>query len=57
MICSETIRLAKRGDAVRIAELSRDIIEFGLGWSWTPLRVLKQMHAKNTNVSVVTNFH
>lgn len=52
MICSERIRLAKSGDAVRIAEMSRDIIELGLGWSWTPSRVTKEMNEKNSNVIV-----
>jgi len=52
MICSEGIRLAKSGDAVRIAEMSRDIIEMGLGWSWTPSRVIKEMNEKNSNVIV-----
>ena len=52
MIRSELIRLAKRGDAVRIAEMSRDIIESGLGWSWTPTRVAREIHEKNSNVIV-----
>ena len=33
------LRLARRRDARRIANLSRDLIETGLGWSWTPKRV------------------
>ena len=52
MICNESIRLAKSGDAVRIAEMSRDIIEMGLGWSWTPSRVIKEMNDNNSNVIV-----
>ncbi len=52
MICSVEIRLAKSSDAVCIAEMSRDIIEFGLGWSWTPSRVIKEMNDKSSNVII-----
>jgi ribosomal-protein-alanine acetyltransferase len=31
--------LARSGDAREIAEMSRDLIEQGLTWSWTPARV------------------
>ena len=34
-----TIRLAQEQDASAIAQLSRDSIETGLGWSWRPQRV------------------
>jgi ribosomal protein S18 acetylase RimI-like enzyme len=34
-----TLRLARAGDAREIAEMSRDFIEQGLTWSWTPARV------------------
>jgi len=33
------IRLACEADAVSIAQMSRDAIEAGLGWSWRPARV------------------
>jgi ribosomal-protein-alanine N-acetyltransferase len=46
------IRLAHSGDAQRIAELSRDLIERGLGWSWTPRRVLRSIRDADTNVAV-----
>jgi ribosomal-protein-alanine N-acetyltransferase len=52
MICSEAIQLAKIADASCIAEMSRDLIESGLGWSWTPLRVLKAIKGKDSNVIV-----
>jgi len=52
MICSEEIRLAKYADVVHVAEMSRDIIESGLGWSWTPSRVAKEIGSKNANVIV-----
>lgn len=31
--------LARSGDAREIAEMSRDLVEQGLSWSWTPARV------------------
>ena len=34
-----TLTLARSGDAREIAEMSRDLIEHGLTWSWTPARV------------------
>jgi ribosomal protein S18 acetylase RimI-like enzyme len=34
-----TLRLARASDAREIAEMSRDLIEQGLSWSWTPARV------------------
>jgi ribosomal protein S18 acetylase RimI-like enzyme len=34
-----TLGLAHSADAREIAEMSRDLIEQGLSWSWTPARV------------------
>lgn len=42
------IRLAAPPDAQRIARLSRDLIESGLGWSWTPKRILGSLKAPDT---------
>jgi len=47
-----TLRLATRDDAQAIAQLSRDRIEQGLGWSWTTLRVLRSIRDRETNVVV-----
>ncbi|NUZ06831.1 GNAT family N-acetyltransferase [Piscinibacter koreensis] len=44
------VRLATRADARWIAELSRDRIEHGLGWSWTASRVARSIAAPDTNV-------
>ena len=49
-----TYRLAKGRDARRIAELSRDLIETGLGWSWHPPRVLRAINDRDTNVLIAT---
>src|ERR1700694_2017423 len=34
-----TLALARASDAREIAEMSRDLIEEGLTWAWTPARV------------------
>lgn len=47
-------RLAKDADAPEIAELSRELIENGLSWTWHPRRVLKSIRARDTNVLVAT---
>jgi ribosomal protein S18 acetylase RimI-like enzyme len=39
------LRLARLGDAPRIANLSRTLIEDGLPWSWTPRRVATHMRS------------
>ena len=46
------IGLARAGDASRIALYSRDLIEHGLGWGWTPSRILRAMATKDINVAV-----
>jgi len=52
MICNNEIRLAARGDALCIAQMSRDIVESGLGWSWTPAHVIEEINSKQANVIV-----
>ncbi|MGR8921020.1 MAG: GNAT family N-acetyltransferase [Gammaproteobacteria bacterium] len=47
------IRLARRADAGTIAAMSRELVESGLGWSWTPLRVRRSIADRETNVIVV----
>ena len=46
------MRLARPADATAIARLSRDLIEYGLRWRWTPLRVAASIRAPNVNVLV-----
>jgi ribosomal-protein-alanine N-acetyltransferase len=53
MIANYKIRLAQVADAADIAALSRDLIEYGLGWGWTERRVRRSMHDRATNVAVV----
>lgn len=47
-----TLRLASLIDAERIAAMSRDLIEFGLGWSWTPQRVARSILNPETVVLI-----
>jgi len=49
---SMSIRFANRADALAIAEMSRDLIEKGLGWSWTKERVTRCLRHPDTNVVV-----
>ena len=53
MIATPLVRLARSPDAVTIAEMSRDYIEYGLGWSWTPTRVLAAIRDRSTNTAVL----
>ena len=46
------IRLASLRDVPRIAAMSRELIEFGLGWSWTESRVRNSLMDRDTNVAV-----
>ena len=52
MILVPSVRLATTDDAQAIAEMSRQYIEHGLGWSWTPIRVRKAIRDPSTNVAV-----
>ena len=52
MIDHLTLRLATRADSAQIAAMSRDLIERGLGWSWTPRRVLRSIGDAHTHVVV-----
>ena len=44
--------LAAETDALAIARMSRDLIETGLGWSWTAARVLRSIRHPETLVLV-----
>ena len=52
MIKQHHIALAVASDALPIAQLSRDTIEQGLSWSWTPRRVMRSVKDCATNVVV-----
>ena len=52
MIADCQIRLGLPADVRRIAEMSRDFIEYGLGWRWTPSRILAAIRAPDTNLAV-----
>lgn len=46
------LRLARSAEAGTIAAMSRDLIEYGLAWRWTPARVAASIQAANVNVLV-----
>jgi ribosomal-protein-alanine N-acetyltransferase len=52
-ISEHAVELARIPDAPRIASMSRDFIEIGLGWKWTAGRVRKCLRDRDTNVVVV----
>jgi ribosomal protein S18 acetylase RimI-like enzyme len=46
-----TLRLATAEDAPPIASMARDLIEHGLGWSWTRVRVARNIgHPESSTV-------
>jgi ribosomal protein S18 acetylase RimI-like enzyme len=47
-----TLGLARSSDALEIAEMSRDLIEYGLDWSWTPSRVRRSISGRESSVLV-----
>ena len=50
-----TITLAHVNDAYSIATMSRDIIEHGLQWSWTPERIGRCVMSPDINVVTAKN--
>lgn len=52
MISDCDIGLATADDAARIALMSRDLVERGLGWRWTPPRVLRAIRDPAINAAV-----
>ncbi len=47
-----SLELARPADAATIAAMSRESIEFGLQWRWTPQRVAFSIHAPDVNVLI-----
>lgn len=52
-----TLRLAASADAQAIAVMSRDLIETGLGWSWTPARVARSIANRDTAALAACDGH
>lgn len=53
MISEHEVTLAIPTDALEISELSREAIEHGLAWRWTPRRVMLSIVEPSINVVVV----
>jgi len=47
---SVKIRLARPADMFPISRMSRELIEMGLGWSWTPARISREILSPETVV-------
>ena len=47
-----TLRLARPAEAPTLANLSRDLIEYGLRWRWTAVRIAGSIRAPDVNVLV-----
>jgi len=47
-----TIEFARPSDAREIAELSREYVEFGLGWRYTPEKITSLLKSNTKNVVV-----
>jgi ribosomal-protein-alanine N-acetyltransferase len=47
-----SIRPARLAEAAEIAAMSRELIEYGLRWAWTPERVARSVHDRATHVIV-----
>jgi ribosomal-protein-alanine N-acetyltransferase len=52
-----TLGLARSADAREIAEMSRDLIEHGLEWAWTPARVQRSISWRESSVVVARRDH
>jgi [ribosomal protein S18]-alanine N-acetyltransferase len=44
------LKLARLRDAQRIAQMSCDLVEYGLPWSWTAPRVASHIRSQDSNV-------
>jgi len=53
MTATASVRLARPSDAPILAGLSRDYVEYGLGWAWVPSRVLRAIRDARANVPVI----
>jgi len=53
MLTTETqIEFARLSDAVEISHLSRDEIEYGVGWRYTPPQIVRIIQNKSKNIIV-----
>lgn len=49
------IRLARASDAANLAVMSRDLVELGLGWSWTQSRIIRHIRSPDSVVLVAAS--
>lgn len=48
-------RPARAAEAGQLAIMSRDFVESGLGWAWTPSRIARHIRSKDSMVLVAQN--
>jgi len=48
----QSLTLARNADVVEIAHMSRDLVEHGLDWAWTPRRVAASVRRRDALVVV-----
>jgi ribosomal-protein-alanine N-acetyltransferase len=48
------LKLANISDAAELAAMSRDLVEAGLGWAWTPSRVARNIRSPD-NIVLAAN--
>jgi ribosomal-protein-alanine N-acetyltransferase len=53
VIRENNIVLARTQDAGQIASMSKELVEFGLGWRWTSRRIAASIRDPDRNVAVV----
>lgn len=53
MLTDSPVALASITESIEIATMSRDYVEQGLAWTWTPPRVARAIRDRETNVAVV----
>ncbi len=49
---STQIGFARLSDAIEISHLSRDEVEHGLGWDYTPTKIIRVINSKSKNIVV-----
>ena len=57
MIKGIEFKLATIRDAAQMANMSRDLVEAGLGWSWTSGRIKQQIRCRDTVAIVARRSH
>ncbi len=55
MIQESQVVLARQTDAAQISRMSKELIEYDLGWNWKQGRIIQSIRCPDRNVAVVKN--